>query len=1137
MNSTKKRLILFIISVLAFSTIAFAGSSPSAEEQSAVSAYGAGISSFMDKAEDITPKEFFKTIGLFKTTVGRTLAVIDVATKTAGGDKKEAAISAAFTALSELAATKKGEAVLKFCRIGSVTFTALITAYQIKRASDQALKSSTDARLLESLYGTIESNIILHKRNRKFGQGGDPIPVTHEAVDYVWKKIVNGDWRSAFKPYVTEVMHATWPETSYWDRWTKPKEVQTQNSNKEILQRENEYKKYITTLLATLNNLAKSREATHEIKVILGQFQYKLSQGSSDLRLYKYFKAKKVLPEIKKFLKMCPKYISEGLKNNDLGEIYAATSNSRDYLSGVMIYLPQNGKIGIENKKINDALKICYEKSRNARMIYLQHREAYLLKDVKTTVWQATRVGFNLDFDTIKNEIEYEYKNIGSIEKISKIIEKSHTQMLKDYKVQFNGVRDSYKKMREHGNNNIDYTEAFNKFAEQLGVYEDMDNEKYSYLLTEVNSFLKELQNAYTLEVSELDILYQQADNIAENIKVAFNTTMISDYDSMNSFPSSNYVGLQKLKFPKMHYYNRIIGTNGLPMAHDYLDSLRRSIIKERRNLNYHIGLVQRLYSFNIKDSEKSMYQYIQISKMINSFIASSKFHILLMKDKGIKSKNIEMKNFIKRVKPRIEHFLSLQKSAQNNEQRYETDLSNMENDMDYLRRLENVVWTSSNLIISYRDSFHGGAHGYYKPNINIENCDILSTTKNPLITKDDIHASMQKLKIKLLQSGLVWFDSKYNIGLNEYLEKLQKYYQKDAAPDHYMFYKEGGFCEFLTKTQIDHIHEKLKNLLPIKNCDRKFNDSFRKNAGGLGSMLINTAKGYGDLGFDYARVPKDHLNFLVQFSKNVLDKATKKSLLSILNIARTIDKEFWDCKVKSKYYSKMQNRYFEMLIPLDRSIYDVNYENMHVADTNKLIDLINKALSMKSNLYGFLDQRINDTHLSQDGKDSFAKFKKDLINKFNSLEEFLRNLKLSISHKKQQKQKQQKQQEDNNLIVNFYAKFKEAYESKDVSAVMAYISDDWCSSSDGTSIDDLEMNLENSFRVFDEIQYSISNLDIQSMGEDKFRVSYDVSIIGEIYDSDITHEEKSSVQEEVGIKNRKIMILKTFGGQYWSIK
>jgi len=120
--------------------------------------------------------------------------------------------------------------------------------------------------------------------------------------------------------------------------------------------------------------------------------------------------------------------------------------------------------------------------------------------------------------------------------------------------------------------------------------------------------------------------------------------------------------------------------------------------------------------------------------------------------------------------------------------------------------------------------------------------------------------------------------------------------------------------------------------------------------------------------------------------------------------------------------------------------------------------------------------------------------------------------------------------------IKEFYNQFKDAYESKDEYQVVSLISGNW-DSSDGNSIADLEDNLHNIFNVFDEIQYNISNITIQPDQDNMYRVSYNVAIRGIIYEADITHNEKSSVQELVKLADGKVRIIKTLNGNFWSMK
>lgn len=150
------------------------------------------------------------------------------------------------------------------------------------------------------------------------------------------------------------------------------------------------------------------------------------------------------------------------------------------------------------------------------------------------------------------------------------------------------------------------------------------------------------------------------------------------------------------------------------------------------------------------------------------------------------------------------------------------------------------------------------------------------------------------------------------------------------------------------------------------------------------------------------------------------------------------------------------------------------------------------------------------------------------LNNAFDELEKDILNL--IDKNKDIESQKLQK-------IKDFYISFKQAYESQNDSLLMNLTSDSW-DAGDGTTVSDLEENFRNMFTVFDSIQYNISGLNVQKFNENIYNVSYDVEIIGNMYNTGIKRNEKSSVSEQVIIdKNGKIKINKTLRGNYWYIK
>lgn len=119
-------------------------------------------------------------------------------------------------------------------------------------------------------------------------------------------------------------------------------------------------------------------------------------------------------------------------------------------------------------------------------------------------------------------------------------------------------------------------------------------------------------------------------------------------------------------------------------------------------------------------------------------------------------------------------------------------------------------------------------------------------------------------------------------------------------------------------------------------------------------------------------------------------------------------------------------------------------------------------------------------------------------------------------------------------LIQELYRRFAQEYSAKNLSSLMSLLSDEWASSSDGTTIMDLEVTLGNSFSIFNEVKCTIDSLYISPAGVNTYRVDYTITIQGENYENDIKHVEKSSVSEEVKIINGKPKISQTLSGKYW---
>lgn len=119
--------------------------------------------------------------------------------------------------------------------------------------------------------------------------------------------------------------------------------------------------------------------------------------------------------------------------------------------------------------------------------------------------------------------------------------------------------------------------------------------------------------------------------------------------------------------------------------------------------------------------------------------------------------------------------------------------------------------------------------------------------------------------------------------------------------------------------------------------------------------------------------------------------------------------------------------------------------------------------------------------------------------------------------------------------VRSFYDKFRAAYEGRNAPQVLALVSGGW-SAGDGTELSDLEENLRNNFRLYDEIKYDMAALRVSRTGRG-WQACYDVTITSRIFKRNLKHEEKSQVCDEVGDDGGKFKLLRTYSGSYWYVK
>jgi hypothetical protein len=118
--------------------------------------------------------------------------------------------------------------------------------------------------------------------------------------------------------------------------------------------------------------------------------------------------------------------------------------------------------------------------------------------------------------------------------------------------------------------------------------------------------------------------------------------------------------------------------------------------------------------------------------------------------------------------------------------------------------------------------------------------------------------------------------------------------------------------------------------------------------------------------------------------------------------------------------------------------------------------------------------------------------------------------------------------------VRQLYQDFAAAYEARNLGRIVRLMAPDW-QADDGSDLRDLEDNLSNSFRVFDRIGFRVDNLNIHPLDDRHFQVNYQLTINGQIFQMNLKHEEKSSVQDLVVVEpDGSVRIRSTSGGRLW---
>ena len=392
-----------------------------------------------------------------------------------------------------------------------------------------------------------------------------------------------------------------------WDSFFLPSNLQASLQDEQILENEREYKSYIATILASLNNLAKYKEAMHEIQVVLKTFDNKLNSWNAEKTIRDYFAAKSKLLEVKNFLIKCTTYINDGLQQHNLNLIYTASHNAKDYIYSVMAYLPKEGKTGTENLNIYNQLKSCYENAISARekvLQYLENQDYSKASNANPTKWTANQVGFNLDIEALRSQIQDEFFKNGNIDNVNLKISNAYSDLLEQYEKIEDSVKEEYSNLKESGNYSGDIDKEYEEFLKQLNAYKDIDQINYSELLNDVNSLLSKLKFQTKINQYCYNVLRYSINSLKNEINF-----IIQKWPT--DFPSSNYLGIGKFTPPVASFNSLIKTPYYLTDTFSYINDNLKTVSTELESLSRNIENLNTInkiaININYQDIQKKL--------------------------------------------------------------------------------------------------------------------------------------------------------------------------------------------------------------------------------------------------------------------------------------------------------------------------------------------------------------------------------------------------------------------------------------------------------------------------------------------------------------------------------------------------
>jgi len=470
--------------------------------------------------------------------------------KAASGDMYGAGEETVLAILAEVAGWEAtGQAYLKAIGLSTGVFQLALTAYSITKESYAQVESTRIARDIESLYGAIESDPVLKpKTGRQLGDKSDPIPVTKQSVEYVFRKVVQDtSWRERLKAYVTQELGREFPEPSIWD-WLMVTAVEggrgsDMAAQAEVFKNRQEIETWIAGLLKRLNDYARAAES----EVIMRKALFEIEKASKKItpEFVNYTvsveEAIKKLPEIDAYAKQVPQMIASAKKDKKWDNLYNIRDRIGYFVRVYVRILPDRGDIGRKKQATKAALKQSWsDVSKALKEIPKTIQEEFTAQ--ASTPQYSTSLSFTAtspNFITIDEAAMrlHQAKTLQAMESEAKIMTEDAAARRKKFLEQFN-------KENPNGNEHpqfLDMRKRLNTIedalAKQCGIFRNQEcDDRYADLGKQYNNLFAE-RNKYEAKRT----LY------IDNVETQY-TTLVRAIGRLANEERARFADMEKLK-------------------------------------------------------------------------------------------------------------------------------------------------------------------------------------------------------------------------------------------------------------------------------------------------------------------------------------------------------------------------------------------------------------------------------------------------------------------------------------------------------------------------------------------------------------------------------------------------------------